>query len=75
MGKTSKTRRKIRKGGGDSIRECPPDDPIFTRGFVFGGFRRRSTKRSNAGDEKSPPQKAEKPGATVRRCHAQRWSK
>ncbi len=56
MGNTSKTRTKIRKGGGDSIRECPPDDPIFTRGVVFGGRRTRasfpSTKRSEASDEK-----------------------
>ncbi len=63
MGDTSTTRTKIRKGAGSSIRELPPDDPIYTRGVVFGGFRRRSTKRSNGSDEESPPQKAEEPGA------------
>ncbi len=59
-----KTRRKIRKGAGDSIREASPDDPIFTRGFVFGGRRTKasfpSTKPSSSDDSK---QKAEKPGA------------
>ena len=62
MGDTSKTRRKIRKGGGSSIRELSPDDPIFTRGFAIGGRRTRasfpSTKPSSSSKSK---QKAEKP--------------
>ena len=62
MGGTSKTRTKIRKGGGDSIRECPPDDPIFTRGVVFGGRRTKasfpSTKPSSSGDSKQQAQDA-----------------
>ena len=62
MGDTSKTRTKIRKGAGASIRELSPDDPIFTRGFVFGGRRSRasspSTKPSSSDNSKP---KAEKP--------------
>ncbi len=53
---------KIRKGAGSSIRELSPDDPIFTRGVVFGGRRTKasfpSTKPSSS-DESKP--KAEKP--------------
>ncbi len=58
MGGTSKTRTKIRKGAGASIRKLPPDDPIFTRGFVFGGRRTKasfpSTKPSSS--DKTKPQ-------------------
>ncbi len=62
MSNTSKTRTKIRKGGGSSIRELPPDDPIFTRGFVFGGRRTKasfpSTKPSSSDNSKQPAQDA-----------------
>jgi len=58
----SKTRRKIRKGGGSSIRELSPDDPIFTRGFVFGGRRTKASfpSRKPSSSDNSKP-KAEKP--------------
>ena len=57
-----KTRRKIRKGGGSSIRELSPDDPIFTRGFVFGGWRTKASfpSRKPSSSDNSKP-KAEKP--------------
>ena len=51
MGNTSTTGTKIRKGAGSIHRQALPDDPIFTRGFVFGG-QRPPKKGSKASDEK-----------------------
>ena len=58
MGNTSTTRTKIRKGAGASIRKLPPDDPIFTRGVVFGGRRTRGTKPSSSDNSKQQAQDA-----------------
>ncbi len=61
MGGTSKTRTKIRKGAGASIREASPDDPIFTRGVVFGGRRTKASFPSTKpGSSSKSKQKAEK---------------
>ena len=64
MGNTSTTRTKIRKGAGASIRKLPPDDPIFTRGVVFGGRRTKasfpSTKPSSSSKSEQKAEKHEK---------------
>ncbi len=53
---------KIRKGAGSSIRELPPDDPIYTRGFAIGGRRSKassiSTKSSSSSKSKQQVQDA-----------------
>ena len=61
MGATSKTRTKIQKGAGSIHRQALPDDPIFTRGFVFGGLRTKASfpSRKPSSSEESKP-KAEK---------------
>ena len=42
----STTGPKIRKGAGFSMRELPPDDPFYKRGFAIGVTRWMPSPRS-----------------------------
>ena len=47
-----KTEEKIIKGKKLTLKELPPDDPIYSRGFVVGGKTSRSLPKDD--DEKKP---------------------
>jgi hypothetical protein len=36
------------------ITEASPDDPIYNRGFVFGGMRTKDSSRNTAGTNSQP---------------------
>ena len=53
----STTGPKIRKGAGFSMRELPPDDPFYKRGFAIGVVRstsRKPTMHIPSADECAP---------------------
>ena len=51
-GESSKPGRSTPKDERFRAREAPPDDPIYTRGFVIGGrYPRRSSKDTPGGSE------------------------
>ena len=52
---------RVLKGRRYSIKEAPPDDPIFTRGFVIGGRYPRRTKPRRTPEQK--PEGEKKPGS------------